>query len=312
MAFSASEAALEGFRIVRREPGTVAVWAVLLMIFSAVLMALLLPTLRDLLANVPTPGAPVSPATMNPAAQMALFGDVGRLYLTMLPIYLVFMSIFTGAVYRAVLRPQEKGLARLMLGGDELRLLGFFVLFVLLICAFSILLTLAGVLGMVGVGLALKKSPAAWGLGLVVFYLVFVVAYAWLMVRLSLAGPMTFDQKRIRIFGSWKLTKGHFWPLFGCYLLAVIFAILVGIVDALVSGVLAIGMAGGSIGRAATGLFRPDFSSFATLFTPIYIVRLLVGGAFGSVISAVMIAAPAAAYREILAARPEDKTGTFA
>ena len=304
MAFSASEAAFEGFRIIRREPGTIAVWAVALIIFSAVLMTLLQPSLRDVMAVLPTPGS--APAQMNPTQAIAMLGSVGRLYLVMLPIYLVFMSIFTGAIYRAVLRPEEKGFARLMLGGDELRLLGFLVLFVLFMFGVSIVIGIAGVLVMLVVTLALQKSAAAVGLSLALFYLLYLIAYIWVLVRMSLAAPMTFVQQRLCFFESFKLTKGRFWPLFGCYVLAVIFVILILIVDGAVTSVVAIGASGGSLARAAGGLFRPDYSSSAALFTPLFLLRLVIGGAFGAVMSAVMIAAPAAAYREISASAPAE------
>jgi len=310
MAFSASDAAFEGFRIVRREPGTVAIWAVLLMIASAATIAIMLPTMRDLMANMPAPGAARTPTSL--AASTAILASMGRLYLVGVPLYLIFMSVFMGGVYRAVLRPQEKGVARLRLGGDELRLMGLFVLMGILGFAVGVVVLLIGAVCVAVASAALKGTPAAFGAAFVVLYLVFLAAYAWVAVRLSFAAPMTFAQQKIRLFSSWRLTKGRFWPLLGCYLLALVFVILVGLVDAAVSGVLAIGLSGGSISRAATGLFRPDYSSLASLFTPIYMLRLLIGGAFGMVMWTVMLAPPAAAYREIVAPRPEDQAETFA
>lgn len=41
----------------------------------------------------------------------------------------------------------------------------------------------------------------------------------WLAVRLSLASPLTFDTRRVRVFGSFALTRGRFWSLLGAYLL---------------------------------------------------------------------------------------------
>jgi hypothetical protein len=40
------------------------------------------------------------------------------------------------------------------------------------------------------------------------------------LTRLSLAGPMTFAERRLRVFASWSLSKGVFWRLFGAYTLS--------------------------------------------------------------------------------------------
>jgi hypothetical protein len=40
------------------------------------------------------------------------------------------------------------------------------------------------------------------------------------LVRLSLAGPMTFADRRLRVFASWSMSKGCFWRLFGAYALS--------------------------------------------------------------------------------------------
>ncbi len=307
MAFSASEAAFEGFRVIRREPKTAVVWAAFLLVATVGTMLLLFPFLRTMAASFGlTPGT-----TRTAAAGLALMGEVGRLYLVIIPIYLIITSVFTAAVYRAVLRPEDKGFGRLELGGDELRLAGLFILMGLLFFALSIVITLVGSMLAVGVSMALKSSSATAVIAVGVVYLLVLLCFLWFSVRLSFAAPMTFIERRIRLFGSWKQTKGRFWPLFGCYLLAFVFVLLIGLVDLAVIGVFAVGINGGSLTNAATSMIHPDYSSYASLFTPLYIVRLLVGAVFGLFMWTVMVAAPAAAYREIAAPRPQDKAETF-
>jgi hypothetical protein len=42
----------------------------------------------------------------------------------------------------------------------------------------------------------------------------------WVLVRLSLAGAITFSERRIHVSKSWELTRGRFWPLAWAYVLA--------------------------------------------------------------------------------------------
>lgn len=307
MAFSASEAAFEGFRIIRREPKNVAAWAVVLLVFDVVAMLGMLPFLRSA-AAFQSSGA----ATMTPAQGLAMLGQVGQVYLVMIPISLIMTSVLAAAVYRAVLRPQDQGFGRLKLGGDELRLFGLLLLEYVLI--FAALLVVGIVIGALA-GVLAAATPAAMGVraGLLVLLCVVVFCAAiWVWVRLSFAAPLTFSQGRIRLFSSWKLTRGRFWPLFGCYLLAIVFVFLIALVDLAVSGVVAIGMNRGALAQAATAMMRPDYSSYASMFTPFYVVRLLIGAAFGVVMWTVVIAAQAAAFHEITGPTLEDQAQTFA
>ena len=310
MAFSASESAFEGFRIIRREPKTLLIWAVVLIAFDLIAVSVMLPWLRSAATGFGiTPGAPA-----NPAALGAMMGQVGLLYLIGIPLFLLITSVFGAGIYRAVLRPEEKGFGRLRLGADELRLAGVTVLVGLLFLGVSIAIGIVAAILGAGMVMATGRTGGAAGIGLLlvlVLYVAVLAGFAWVAVRLSFAAPMTFATRKIHVFSAWKLTKGRFWPLLGCYLLALVFVILVGLVDAAVSAVLAFGLSGGSLSRAATGVMRPDYASLVTLFTPLYIMRLIVGGAFGSVMWTVMGAAPASAYREIAGPKPEDQAAAF-
>ena len=304
MAFSASESAFEGFRIIRREPATMAVWGLLLLLITFASSAALMPVMRDFTSSITTGAAG------NPSAQLANFAKLGQVELIVLPVYLALLSVFTAAVYRTVLRPEDKGLARLKLGADELRMAGLFVLLWLLAVAAGLAVILVAAVCVGGLALAFRSAPAAAAIGIIIIYLLVLAAYAWIGVRLSFAGPMTFTQRKIRVFAAWPLTKGRFWPLLGCYVLAWVFMILLVLVELVISGVLTLGASGGSFSRAATAMFRPDLASM-NLLSPIYLVRLVVGAVFGVVMWTVALAAPAAAYKAIAAPRPEDQAETF-
>lgn len=307
MAFSASEAAFEGFRVLRREPKTALVWAAFQLVTTVVAMLIMQPFLNRLSAALITPGT-----TPTPAEAMAFMSEAGRFYLMAVPVYLIIGAVFTAAVYRAALRPEDKGFGRLELGGDELKLVGLYVLMIAVFFVVGLAVTIVGSTIGVGVAMALKATAAASVIVIGVVYLAMLIVLLWVWVRLSFAAPLTFTQGRINLFASWALTKGRFWPLFGCYLLALIFVLLIFLVYGSVLGVLAIGMNGGSLTRAASVMMRPDYSSYASLFTPLFVVRLVIGAVVTMVASTIMIAAPAAAYREIVAPRPQDQADTFA
>ncbi len=283
-----------------------AIWAVILVVLSAATSAVMLPVLSGFTAAI-KPGGGTSPS------QLAALGNLMWVYLAALPVELVVFSVFTAAVYRAVLRPEERGLARLRFGGDELRLMGLYLLLALFFFAVFIAVGIVAALVAGGAIAATRPAgPAGGVLSVLVIFALMMAAWAWLGVKLSFAAPMTFTQKRIRMFASWGATKGRFWPLLGCYLLAWVFVILVMLVDLVVSGVFVLGMAGGSFSRMATTMVRPDVSSAMSLFSPIYLVRMIVGAAFGAVIWTVGFAPAASAYREVAGPKPQDQADTFA
>jgi len=137
------------------------------------------------------------------------------------------------ATLRAFLIPDDKRFFSLRVGRRELSLL---LLILLTLVTLGPALLLAAILVAV-----IFQSPG--GIGPLVAVPLGVVAATvatWVSLRLSMAGPMTFAEARVRLSSSWKLTRGSGWRLLG--LAAVLLAILAGmwLVDALAIGVVVV------------------------------------------------------------------------
>jgi membrane-anchored glycerophosphoryl diester phosphodiesterase (GDPDase) len=139
-------------------------------------------------------------------------------------------------------------------------------------------------------------AGAAVGGGFLAVFLALGVM-VFIGVRFSLALPATFAERRIRIRESWRLTKGRFWPLLGCYLLAVILALVIYLLAMMIYLAIAAVVGGGIEG--ATSVFRPNYSSFGELYSAAMIVYVLVTAVVSAVTTAITTAPAAAAYRDI-------------
>ncbi len=301
MAFSANEAALEGFRIVRREPLTFAVWTIGVLVFGVGFLALLMPMMAPMMA-LSSPGT--LGARPDPALAAQILPVMGRLYAIMIPMLLIYMAVANAAVYRAVLRPDETRFGRIRLGADELRLLGVSILLGLLYIAVSVGAVIVCMIVAALAALAFRSQIAlAMGVSILVAYLIVFGLMIWMGVRLSLAAPMTFAERRIVVFRSWSLTKGRFWGLLGCYLL--VFAMLVGLYMAMMClyGAASLVATGGSLTRAGAFMLRPDMTSLQAYLTPPRIAYMVLVAPLSALILAVSAAPPAAAYRALVADR---------
>ena len=308
MAFSASEAAVEGFRIVQREPKTIAGWSLVQLVFGIAVTVVTVPFMRPLTAfqTLRSAGATPTPAEALAALEPAL-GFLGAI----IPLELVIFAVLSAAVYRTVLRPEDKGLARLRLGADELRMGILWIELGLLFWVIGTVVLMALVVMGVTIGVAIGNAAGGTVATVMVSYLVALAVMAWLAVRFSLAGPLTFVDRRVQLFSAWKLTRGRFWPLFGCYLLTFVFMLISAMVQLSVVAVASLAMSGGSLTQAASGMMRPDYSSLAAYVTPARIVALLINALVGGVYWAVAFAPAAVAYRKFVGATPRGQADVF-
>ncbi len=122
-----------------------------------------------------------------------------------------------------------------------------------------------------------------------------------MVVRLSVASALTFEGRRVTLFGAWKLTRGMFWKMLGvyalCWLLAVVAMLLV----------LTIGMAAAALLGGGTDWLKfmtsQDFTSVGRYFTPSRFAFIVINALGAGLIWPVVYMPPAEIYRRI---RPSD------
>ena len=218
--FSATNAAFEGFRLAGRHPFLMLFWAVaytvsILVLVATMLLILMPPEVwRALLAgNVE--------ALEHPDFNPIRFGVAfPLLFITVL----LLTAMTNAAIFRAILRPKPRGFGYLAIGGDEGRqiLLSLLIMLVSILCGIGLLVLAPTVLG-------LTPQPYKVLAG-VLAGIAAVCLMIWVSTRLSLAAVQTFVERRVTLFGSWKLTRGRFWPLLGMWLLAGALAIVASLV----------------------------------------------------------------------------------
>lgn len=275
--FSASEAALEGFRLTRERPGAIAAWSGLYAFGMAIIAFIMVTSLGDEAIAIARKGQ-LSAADIDAIA--GRLAQSAPAFVLILVLAVALMSILTAGIYRLVLRPEEKGFAHLRLGGDELRLTAVnLVLFgVGMVCL------LAGFIA------ATAVEQAAPGMAAVAAGVVGALTI-WVGVRLSMVTPMTFAARRITIAPAWEMTRGAFWPLLGMIVLAVIFYVMIWLLITII-GIAIINLSGGQQAMTDVSAMGP-MTLIATMVT--VVMQLLL-----SVLQVVMIYAPfAVAYQQL-------------
>jgi hypothetical protein len=290
MSFSATEAAFEGFRIVRRNPLAILFWGLAYVIFFVAFFALVGGQLASIIAQ--------AEALQGGEPDMAALQALGMSYAALLgiglPLGLIVGAVLSAGVARGVLFPSQKAFGYLRLGGDELRVmavniilgivmgLGSFVLFMVVGAT-------AGVIAQSNQGLGVLAG--------VLLGLAGIVLAIWLSIRLSLAVPITVAEKRIAPFASFAATKGKALPILGMAVIAFIMSILVSLLGSIIS-LPVVMMTGGGLDQLA-----PMEGQSTMQIVQAVGPSLLAWGVLNAIVSALQLAvlyAPfSAAYRDI-------------
>jgi hypothetical protein len=290
-AFSATEAALEGFRITRENPGAFVRWVAVsfaVSLLGAVVTVSMPAEVRAALETLRSDETP-DPGTLAGAlfalAPILVFG-------------LAFQCMMAAAVYRVIFRHEDTRFGYLRLGIDELRLMGLTLVYVGMAIGLLFLLTLGSALLAAAASLA-GQAPALFvGACAELFSLGFIVYVA---VRLSLAPVATFAERRLTVMESWTLTRGQFWRLFLTYALALCCVVVIGflalILFAALAGIVVL-LTGGQLSDVGA-IFKPDETSIAAYLNPGAVAYMVVGSIFSTLYYAVIAAPGAVAYRHL-------------
>ncbi len=296
--------ATAGFGVIARNPLAVLAWAVVLLLLgvlpAAGLMSAFLASLAEI-ARMDASGMEPSPEALAPAMSAA-FAMQPVLLLTSLAV----RAILTAAVFRAVLEPGERRWFYLRLGARELWLalmiVAFGVLsFAVMIPVSAVLVPLLMILAIGGDGNPLAVIPV-----MLAAVLIALAVLGWLFVRFSMALPMTFAEQRFRLFESWTLTRGQTWRLIavGLLLIGAVLALELGLLALLVVASLAFLGEGGIDEAAASAFFAQDASIWMAELAPWAVGMALAGALLGSVVTTILAAPWAEAYRQLSGHKP--------
>ena len=285
MSLSSADAAFAGLRLARREPKAVALWALVYAAMMVVTSVLTVLWAGGDLAQLDLEAA----SSGDLSAVEGLLSAGGKLYTLAAIQTLVSSALFTTAVLRAELAPEERKFGYLRLGKDELRMAVLTVILgvLLLIVALVTVFVVAVAAGLVAAG------GGEGGLGAIVagFFasllslIAFLVVFAYFGVRLSLSAPLVFAEKRIDMVDAWRLTQGVFWRTLGAYIVAWFVAlgfVFLGFVLMILINL--------SLGGAQTSL--------APTFGPAAIVSTIVSSLLTAMQYAIVVAPTAAIYRD--------------
>jgi hypothetical protein len=296
--FSVSDVATTGFRVVTERPVSVAIWALLLFAFTLGFSVLMAQTAGPALVRLQALNATANP---DPAKVWAALRDLLPMYLLMVPLYFANYSIQYATASRVVLRPGDRAFAYLRLGADELRQFGLMLLkFLVYFGLYLAVVISAAVLAVVGTGFigAFKHGGLLSGLWIVLVVLVAVTLFIYVVVRLSLASPLTFASGKVDLFGSWKLTRGQFWPMLLAYILVGILCCIVWLIGVVVIGAIMMVVGGGLDGL--TALYQPDMGSVNAVLAPLRLTYFA-GSAILMAITIPVFMTPQAAIYQALA-----------
>lgn len=280
-AFSPVDAALEGLRVMRREPKAVlywiAVWALALAAIAAI----------RLLTGAPTSARPASDS-------IALIRRFGPLATVLVPTVLALWIMTTATVYRAVLRPGEHGWHLFKLGPDEARIAILSALETLFLAVLGgvpayLLLVLLNPIFEAAPGL--NRATAVAG-----FFATILIDF-WIAVRFSLAPVQTFAERGFPFARYWGFARGRYWRILLAYLIVAVEVLAFLAVSVFV------GILFGFLAEAAIQWRDPTLLRRLVLWVMVVVLALLTAVAWVAPL-VLICGCQAYVYRAIAAMRP--------
>lgn len=311
--FSVSGAATSGFGVIGREPLAVLTWGLV------ILVALVLPYAGLSWTVVPTVVAFFKSSgleTGGEAADPAMLDQIMQIQSRMMLLNLVYWlggtlvkAVIAAAVFRIVLDPARKGFAFLRLGVQELWLaLIYLVMGVLAYMAWvAAMIAVAIVAGLAYVLGAISSPETGVAACILVAILAGLTAFGavvWVMLRLSMAGPMSFSERKFLLFESWSLTRGQSLPLLG---MVVLLGLILVVLEMVVFGVLGVGALAFGRGLLAgfQGLEGQPPEAWVRALWPLAAGAAVVGSLLAGPVMALISAPWATAYRDLRGPTPE-------
>jgi len=302
---SVGQAIGAGFRVLGRNPGVVLAWAAALFVLGVLPQVAVFASVFPAIIGAYQEAARTGLQGGHPSPDV--MAGLNARFIGLQPVSslasLVSHTVLLGAVYRAVLEPENRRFAYLRLGIQELWL-GLAILVMVIgavLVAVAVAIPLAVVAAIVAAaGRAAGGAPGVAGLLVVAIALAGVGVVVWAMIRFSLALPMGFAQRNFRFFESWSLTRGHAFQIFLVYFAVLLIAFLVELALLAVFGV-------GFLGVAAAGwrsLLSARPEEILRRIAPWIPVWMVVAAVVGAVLQALISAPVAEIYRE-LSAEPE-------
>ena len=291
---------LEGaFGLIRERYVAVGVWVGIYLAGNIAVMLAIMPLMESAL----DPGIPVGDTS-------AMMGAMGPVWLFNLLLAFVGLVLYTAAM-RAVLRPDAGGLAYLRLGMDELRLLVLVVLFTVVGVILAVGFTL--LLGMFGAGVAMSSDSALLGgvMGAIASLLAFGL-FIFLVVRFSLAFPLTLYRRQIVIGEAWSLSRGRFWTLFGAaFVVTLIGMVLTIALSSFMMGSYLMDLFAAAGDPEATLLAAEAQAESVTKFGPMMVVQSLAGALIAGLWVALSGGSIATATKLLLHSEMDDAEDVF-
>ena len=211
------------FGLLRDRLGSVLVWGLLYGLMAFAMGYFMMSAMAPMMAMEEN-----ADPTLAMGAIAGLFGQLMLVYLAFFVLYTVLLT----AAQRAVLRPEESGFAYLRFGADELRQIGLWIVIGLL---FSVVyfISIAVLFIVAGAGAA-GGGTAGLGIAAIIGIIAIFCLMLFLWVRVSLAFPLTLLRERVVLGEAWRLSRGHFWTLFGGYFILGVAIVAIAIVISLV------------------------------------------------------------------------------